>query len=138
MRIGTLARETGTTVRTVRYYEEIGLLPSSEPRAAGAHREYGPEDVERLTLILRLRDLLGLSLDELRDVIHGEDARVARRREYRATSDPESRRRLLAEGRAHTDRLLALVRRRADELAEFEAELRERRTKQSRKLGELV
>ena len=48
MRIGELAREAGTTPRTVRYYEEIGLLPEAGSRPAGGHREYGDDDLERL------------------------------------------------------------------------------------------
>ena len=55
MRIGELARAAGMTPRTVRYYEEIGLLPESGERAAGAHREYGDED------LARLRELCGSS-----------------------------------------------------------------------------
>ena len=86
MRIGELAREAGTTPRTVRYYEEIGLLPRPTRASAGAHREYGVGDLERLREILRLKDLLGLSLDELREV----DARrgracAERRRAWRET-----------------------------------------------------
>ena len=88
MRIGELAREAGTTPRTVRYYEEIGLLPSVGERMAGSHREYGSGDLERLLEVLRLKDLLGLSLDELREVVHGEAARPARRRSWRESSDP--------------------------------------------------
>ena len=135
MRIGELAREAGTTPRTVRYYEEIGLLPSAGARAAGAHREYGSADLERLLLILRLKDLLGLSLDELREVVRGEDARSARRREWHSTSDPAERHRILAEALAHTDSLVAqsdvgdcsrLVARRRDELETLERELLDR------------
>ncbi|HET6551193.1 MAG TPA: MerR family transcriptional regulator, partial [Solirubrobacter sp.] len=93
MRIGALARAAGTTVRTVRYYEEIGLLPASGERVAGEHREYDEVDVARLQELLRLKGLLGLSLDELRDVIAGEEARVQRRREWHETSDPDERQR---------------------------------------------
>ena len=127
MRIGELAREAGTTPRTVRYYEEIGLLPSSGPRLAGAHREYGPADLERLLFILRLKGLLGLSLDELREVVAGEDARSERRREWRSTSDPGARSRILDEASAHVDRLLELVARRRSEIETLERELLERR-----------
>ena len=56
MRIGALAKASGTTVRTVRYYEEIGLLPTDE-RAGGGHREYDEADVERLRELLRLKGL---------------------------------------------------------------------------------
>jgi MerR family transcriptional regulator, repressor of the yfmOP operon len=141
VRIGELAREAGTTPRTVRYYEEIGLLAASGDRSAGAHREYGDADLERLRELLRLKSMLGLSLEELKSVICGEDARVRRRREYRETDDPAERRRILLEGKAHTDTLLELVRRRRAELEGFEAELNERRQQQVhllRELGERV
>jgi MerR family transcriptional regulator, repressor of the yfmOP operon len=136
MRIGQLAREAGTTARTVRYYEEIGLLPESGERVAGSHREYGADDVARLRELLRLKQMLGLSLDELRSVMHGEEARAQRRREYHETSDPAERHRLLVEAEAHTDGLLALVGRRKEELESFEAELNERRQRLSHLLRE--
>jgi DNA-binding transcriptional MerR regulator len=138
VRIGELAREAGTTPRTVRYYEEIGLLPESGERAAGSHREYDEGDLARLRELLRLKHMLGLSLDELRDVIHGEDQRARRRREYHETADPDERRRLVIEAMAHTDGLLAIVRRRKEELETFEAELNERRQRQAHVLRELV
>jgi DNA-binding transcriptional MerR regulator len=138
MRIGELARAAGTTPRTVRYYEEIGLLAEAEARPAGSHREYGDEDLARLRELLRLKQMLGLTLDELRDVMHGEDQRAQRRREYHETTDPGERRRLLTEARDHTDGLLSLVRRRKDELESFEAELHERRQRQAHLLRELA
>src|SRR3954451_9078128 len=138
MRIGELARAAGTTVRTVRYYEEIGLLTAADARAAGAHREYSSEDVEQLRELLRLKGLLGLSLDELRAVMAGEAARAQRRREWLETSYPASRRRILSEGLAHTESLLELVRRRKAELESFEAELNERRQRTGHLLHELV
>src|SRR3954451_11396967 len=137
MRIGALAKAVGTTARTVRYYEEIGLLPS-DSREAGAHREYGDEDVERLRELLRLKGLLGLSLDELREVMSGEDARAQRRREWVATSDPAERERIVHEALAQTDSLLELVRRHKAQVESFEAELNERRQLQAHKLRELV
>ena len=127
MRIGALAAAAGTTVRTVRYYEELGLL--SGERTAGGHREYDDADVERLRELIRLKHLLGLSLDELREVMAGEDARAQRRRAWQSQPSPAERERLVAEGLAHTERLLALVRRRRAELEAFEAELRERRAR---------
>jgi DNA-binding transcriptional MerR regulator len=127
VRIGELAREAGTTPRTVRYYEEIGLLPEAAARAAGSHREYGSADLEQLLEVLRLKDLLGLSLDELREVVHGEAARPARRRSFRESSDPAQKERILAEATAHVDRLLGLVARRRAELETLERELLARR-----------
>ena len=137
MRIGELARAAGTTPRTVRYYEEIGLLAEAAERAAGEHREYTEADVERLRQILRLKRLLGLSLDELHAVVSGEDARVERRREWRETADPVERRRILLEAADYADGLLELVRRRKAELEAFEAELEELRGRSLDLLGEL-
>jgi MerR family transcriptional regulator, repressor of the yfmOP operon len=137
MRIGELARAAGTTPRTVRYYEEIGLLAEAEERAAGEHREYTAADVERLRQILRLKRLLGLSLDELHTVLGGEDARAERRRAWEETSDPVQRRKILLEAADHTDGLLDLVRRRKAELEAFEAELNDRRRRRPQLLSEL-
>ena len=70
---GTWRSSRGTTPRTIRYYEEIGLLPSEQAREPGAHRTYGDEDLERLQELLRLRELLGVSLEELARAGCGRD-----------------------------------------------------------------
>jgi DNA-binding transcriptional MerR regulator len=126
LRIGELARLAGTTPRTVRYYEELGLLAAAESRGAGEHRTYGDQDLARLRELLRLKSLLGLSLDELREVMAGEDARIARRAAFHATQDPAERARMLAEAEAHLERLLDHVGRHKRELEVYEAELLER------------
>src|SRR5262245_40845849 len=66
-KIGELAAATGLTVRTLHYYEEIGLLPRAA-RSGGGHRVYGDEHVERLYRILVLRRL-GLSLDDVAEAL---------------------------------------------------------------------
>jgi DNA-binding transcriptional MerR regulator len=137
LRIGELAKLAGTTPRTVRYYEEIGLLPEADERESGAHRTYTEADLERLKEILRLKHLLGLTLDELKTVVAAEDARAILRAEYRATEDAGERRRILEEGLVHLDAQLALVRRRTADLQALEAELAERRARNRRKMAEL-
>ena len=128
LRIGDVARLTGTTPRTIRYYEEIGLLPGAEGRARGAHRTYRETDVERLQEVLRLKDLLGLSLEELRELMAAEEARAALRCEWRSgVEDPVRQRQILEESLSHIDRQLALVRRRRDEIAKLEDDLASRR-----------
>lgn len=62
MRIGMLARRLGTTPHAVRFYERRGLLPAPE-RTGSGYRDYTDRDVERLRLLLGLRDL-GLALDQ--------------------------------------------------------------------------
>jgi DNA-binding transcriptional MerR regulator len=64
---GDLARATGNTVRTIRFYEEEGLLKPSVV-SEGGHRRYTEDDLEKLRLILDLREL-GLSLGEIRTVL---------------------------------------------------------------------
>jgi DNA-binding transcriptional MerR regulator len=94
IRIGEVAERVGITPRTIRYYEEIGLLPGGE-RPKGAHRLYDDADVERLIELTRLRDLLNLSLDELKELVEAElvDKRKrlqARKRELSARPVPAS------------------------------------------------
>lgn len=67
MRIGELAKRGGVSHRTIHYYEEEGLLSPIE-RAAGGHRYYDGEALARLHKIRQLQEI-GLSLDEIRDVI---------------------------------------------------------------------
>jgi len=64
--IGELCARTGLSPRTVRYYEELGLLPGVR-RRAGGRRVYGADHLERLRFIQRLQ-LLGLSLAEIREL----------------------------------------------------------------------
>jgi DNA-binding transcriptional MerR regulator len=127
LRIGELARLAGTTPRTVRYYEELGLLAAARTRGAGEHRTYGEDDLARLRELLRLKSLLGLSLDALRAVMAGEDARAARREAWAATDDPAERGRMLAEAIAHVESLLEHVGRHRRDVEAYEAELLARR-----------
>ena len=124
LRIGDVAKLTGTTPRTIRYYEEIGLLPSPRGRQAGSHRVYDDETVERVHDLLRLKELLGVSLDELKELVAAEDARAALRREWRSgVDDPVRRREILDEALGHIAKQLTLLRGRRDEIAKLENEL---------------
>jgi len=64
--IGELCTRAGLSPRTVRYYEELGLLPNVR-RRAGGRRVYGGDELERLRFIRRLK-ALGLSLAEIREL----------------------------------------------------------------------
>jgi len=128
IRIGEVAERTGLTPRTIRYYEEIGLLPGPPERRKGEHRAYDDGDVERLTELTRLRDLLNLSLDELKQLVEAEEARAAIRKQFRETESTPERLRLLDAALPHVETQLELVRRRIDELRKLEQELVEKRT----------
>jgi DNA-binding transcriptional MerR regulator len=64
MKIGALAELTGTSVPTVRYYEQVGLLPRAL-RQQGGQRVFSRRDIERLTFIRRCREL-GFSIEQVR------------------------------------------------------------------------
>lgn len=138
LRIGDVAKIVGTTPRTIRYYEEIGLLPPAPARPSGQHRLYTEHEVERLRELMRLKDLLGLSLEELKTLLSAEEARAEVRAQLRREDvEPDRRRELLNEALGHIDRQLELVRKRAGELAKLEHELSETRKRARRKIREL-
>lgn len=68
--IGTLAKQIGVTTRTIRYYEEIGLMGPSK-RSGGA-RSYNHDDILRLKFILKLKEL-GISLKEMQSLAEAFD-----------------------------------------------------------------
>jgi MerR family transcriptional regulator, repressor of the yfmOP operon len=123
LRIGEVAELIGTTTRTIRYYEEIGLLPGAAGREQGKHRCYTQADVERVREIIRLRDLLGLSLEQLSTLLEAETARAELRREWEIAESRDDRQRILDKAREHIGTQLELVRGRRRELAQLEAEL---------------
>jgi DNA-binding transcriptional MerR regulator len=135
LRIGDVARLLGTTPRTIRYYEEIGLLAEAPARPAGQHRMYDHAEVERIREVMRLKHLLGVSLEELKTLLTAEEARAEVRAQLRRDDvDPARRRELLIEALGHIDRQLELVRHRAAELAKLEHELGETRKRAKRKI----
>jgi DNA-binding transcriptional MerR regulator len=73
MKIGDLSRLTGTKVETIRYYEQIGLLPAPA-RTASNYRDYGSEHRQRLAFVRRARDL-GFTLEQVRELLGLSDKR---------------------------------------------------------------
>ncbi len=71
VQIGKLAKQLGITTRTIRYYEEIGLMGQSE-RLGGGTRTYTKDDILRLKFILKLKEL-GISLREMQELAENYD-----------------------------------------------------------------
>jgi DNA-binding transcriptional MerR regulator len=138
VRIGELAELTGTTPRTIRYYEEIGLLDGAADRDQGKHRCYTQADVDRVREIVRLRDLLGLSLEQLSKLLEAENARAELRREYHQTDAPAARRSILEQALGHIATQLELVRERKQELEQLERELVEKQRSVKQRVSELT
>jgi DNA-binding transcriptional MerR regulator len=137
LRIGDVARAVGTTTRTIRYYEEIGLLPQAEGRERGAHRIYTQGDIERLREVMQLKQLLGVSLEELKTLVEAEEARSALRAEWEAGAEPGRRRPILDEALRHLDGQLGLLRKRRKAIEQLEAELLVRKRRVHKRLREL-
>jgi DNA-binding transcriptional MerR regulator len=136
-RIGEVAERVGVTTRTIRYYEELGLLGCDTGRAKGAHRLYSEADISRLEELIRLRDLLGLTLEELIELAEAEDARAGLRDRWDQGPDDAERLRIVLQATPLLERQLALVRARQKTLAEFAASLEERLNDVRAKVAEL-
>ena len=141
-RIGEVAERVGVTTRTIRYYEELGLLGGSASRSKGAHRLYGEADVTRLKELVRLRDLLGLTLEELIALAEVEEARQVLRGRWDDDPSDAERMKIVKSAIPLVEHQLELVRTRQERLAEFSDELsdklrrlRRRRTELERKVG---
>ncbi|HET6944989.1 MAG TPA: MerR family transcriptional regulator [Gaiellaceae bacterium] len=122
-RIGEVAERVGVTPRTIRYYEERGLLGHASTRAKGAHRVYAEADVIRLQELIRLRDLLGLSLEELVELAETEEARAVLRGRWADSASDEERARIVDDAIPLVERQLELVAARQEKLAAFADEL---------------
>ena len=138
IRIGELARRVGATPRAVRYYEELGLLPD-RGRSQGAHRLYDESDEQRLRDILRIRELLGLSLTELREWMDAEDARPRLRERWQTEPQPDedTRAEIIREALDHVDVQLGLVRGRLASLEQLEDEMAGKRRRLRSMLAEM-
>ncbi len=88
--IEQVATSLGLTKRTLRYYEEVGLLPPTG-RTEGNYRRYSEEDIERIKQIKELRDLLGFSLADIRQLLQAEEERDLIKLAYRQETDADGK-----------------------------------------------
>jgi MerR family transcriptional regulator, repressor of the yfmOP operon len=90
IRISDAATRVGVSARTLRYYEELGLLTPSL-YTSGGERRYTSEDLGHLQRILELREVLGMNLDEIREFLALETRLDELRASYRATKGATSK-----------------------------------------------
>src|ERR687898_680935 len=90
LQIGEVADRTGVTQRTLRFYEERGLLKPPS-RMDGGFRLYSENDVARVEQIKRLQNLLGLTLAEIKDMVEAEEVRTELKATYRPDLDLNER-----------------------------------------------
>ena len=127
LRIQEAAAEVGLTPRSIRYYEEVGLLEPAA-RSEGAYRLYDESDLERLRFIRGLRDDAGFSLAQIGQLLEDERARERNRERFRSSEDPRERRAILVDALDRVDRQIENLRHKAERLASMidEAEARRR------------
>ena len=135
LRIQEAAAEVGLTARSVRYYEEMGLLRPAA-RSEGDYRLYDPTDLERLRFIKGLRDDAGFSLAEIAQLLEDEAARERGHAAFHATTDPAERKRILCERVASFDRQIETLQRKIGRLQAMVDETETRRARTAAKIVE--
>lgn len=128
LQIGEVAERTGVTQRTLRFYEEKGLL-KPPTRMEGGFRLYSEEDVQRVERIKRLQTLLGFTLAEIKEMVEAEEVKLQLRQEYRHDADIADRKAKIEKAIEVTERQVAVIRQKMDALADMRNHLEERLAK---------
>ena len=136
LRIQEVSAEIGLTARSIRYYEEIGLLEPAA-RSDGDYRLYDGDDLDRLRYIKGLRDDAGFSLAEIAQLLEDETARARNRERFRETHDPAERRAILEDALARIARQVETLRAKADRLEAMIGEADTRRVHLTEHLAEI-
>ncbi len=104
LRIGEAAERASVSTRTLRYYEQLGLVTPSG-RSTGGARRYSEADLARVHRIRELQDLMGFDLQQIRAIVSAEARLQELREEYQRTDRPASRQRLVEEAIEINDHL---------------------------------
>jgi DNA-binding transcriptional MerR regulator len=136
LRIQEVASELGLTTRSIRYYEELGLL-SPAARSDGSYRLYDASDVDRLRFIKGLRDDAGFSLAEISQLLEDEAARVRSREAFAHTGDPAQRRAIVVDSLGRVDRQSRILREKIGRLEAMVSAVEGRRTRLRARLADL-
>ena len=137
LRIQEVGDLVGLTARSIRYYEEVGLLEPAA-RSEGAYRLYDPDDVARLQFIKGLRDDAGFSLAEIRQLLEDETARATNRMRFRESRSPAERRTVLLDGVARIDRQVETLRAKIERLQSMIDAANDRRSHLEGHLAEIA
>ena len=120
--IEQVATRTGLTKRTLRYYEEVGLLLPTG-RTEGNYRLYSEDDIQHLERIKKLRDLLGFSLADIREILDAEDERGQIKVAYRQETEAGAKVAQLDRADELIQRQLHLIEQKIDGLEQMRASL---------------
>lgn len=125
LQIGEVAERTGVTQRTLRFYEEKGLL-RPPTRMEGGFRLYSEQDVKRVEHIRRLQDLLGISLADIKEMVDADETLRELRAQYRPDSAIAEKRRQLQRAIAVSHAQYGIVKQKTKQMEEMKAQLEER------------
>lgn len=125
LQIGEAAERLQLTQRTLRYYEEKGLL-NPPTRMEGGFRLYSDEDMERIQRILQLKELLGFSLAEIKDMLESEDVRLQVKANWSKEADAREKAARLRRSREATQHQIELLDQKMEKMAMMRDELAER------------
>ena len=125
LQIGEVAERTGVTQRTLRFYEERGLL-KPPTRMEGGFRLYSENDVGRVEQIKRLQSLLGLTLAEIKDMVEAEELREELNATYRPDRPTEERIERIAKRIEITQRQHNIISAKLDAMVEMRKDLEEK------------
>lgn len=124
-RIGEVADRLGVSTRTLRYYQELGLLDPAG-QSEGGNRRYSEDDVTRAMRILELRNVMGFELERIGEILSAEDRLAEIRAEAKRGVSVKRKREIAAEAIAITEHLREQVAEKLAVLAGFDADLEAR------------
>ncbi len=124
-RIGEVAEQARVSTRTLRYYQELGLLDPAGSSPGGSRR-YSARDIARLDRILELRDVMGLDLDRINAILHAEDRLAELRGEVLAGVSRDRHRHVVIEAITINNGMRTQVAEKLEALQSFLAELEDK------------
>jgi DNA-binding transcriptional MerR regulator len=136
LQIGEVADRTGVTQRTLRFYEERGLL-KPPTRMEGGFRLYSEDDVARVEQIKRLQSLLGLTLAEIKDMVEAEEVREELNATYRPDRPLEERIERVGKRIAVTKRQHDIISTKLTSMLEMRDDLEDKLTRYAAMLADL-
>jgi MerR family transcriptional regulator, repressor of the yfmOP operon len=134
-RIGEVAARTGVTTRTLRYYEELGLIRPSG-RSPGGARRYSEDDIGAVERIRELQDVMGFDLQTIGRIVRAEGRLRELREEYHDRADDARRREILTEAIELNDELRVAVRAKLQRVERFLADLDDKAARYRSRLDE--
>lgn len=136
IKIDEVAKRTGLTKRTIRYYEEIGILPEPQ-RTEGGTRLYAEDDILLLNKVINAKEVLGFSLQELQQYLVMSESLENNKVVYRSANSEVEQREKLFEMVEGIDEQLQLIEVKLMKIQKVKTELEDLRSRAKNKIQQL-